>query len=100
MARKMRRHASASFFLCLVAASSFASVPAFARDADDVLLPMAIITPVSMTMALVRPVPKPMLVPVAFPVTRARARAAVPISAPETVDRSRIRATWSIGVFR
>jgi hypothetical protein len=100
MARKMRCHARGSFVLCLVMTSSLAAAPAFARDADDALFPMANVAPVPVAFDLVRPVAKPVVMPVAFPVTPARARAVTPISAPESVDHSRIRPTWAIGVFR
>jgi hypothetical protein len=100
MARTLRRHARGSLILCLVAASSVASFPAFARDADDAMFSMHQSAPVALEMAFIRPEPKPEVLPVAFPVTRATTRAAVPISAPEPVDHSRIRPTWAIGVFR
>jgi hypothetical protein len=100
MARTLRRHARGSLILCLVTVSSVASFPAFARDADDAMFSARLSAPVTLALAFVRPEPKPQVLPVAFPVIRATTRAAVPISAPEPVDHSRIRPTWAIGVFR
>jgi hypothetical protein len=100
MARTLRRHARGSLILCVVASSTLVSVPAFARDADDAFLPMRLTAPVTVALDLVRPEPRPEVLPVAFPVTHGGTRSAAPISAPEPVDHSRIRPTWAIGVFR
>lgn len=97
MARNLR---GLSLSLFLVSVTSGFVAPAFARDADDVLLPFPMQVSATSEMALVRPMPRPDQTVVAYKVPRNTAAVPIAIMAPKVVDRPRIRQPWLIGVFR
>jgi hypothetical protein len=100
MARNICGNGLGSVSLFLVAASFALSAPAMARDADDLFLPMAVTAPMTEAMAFVRPLPRPEVRAADTQVVRVRAATPAVVLVPQSVDRGRIRASWSIGVFR
>jgi hypothetical protein len=100
MARNPRCNKLSILALFFAAVASAPLSPAMARDADDVFGPPQIAAQLDAAMWLIRPQPRPDILPPVAQASRSAIVAPTAIIAPQTIDRSRIRQTWSIGVFR
>jgi hypothetical protein len=100
MARNMRCNGLGSVSLFLVAAGFALTSPVLARETDDAFLSSRVLSVLTQDVAYLRPMPRPADQAVTPVVSRNNTATPLQVMAPAPLDRSRIRQSWAIGVFR